>query len=83
MGSVVYFSNLKSFLLSVSLVTIYFLLFLPKSGAILVLWLSQSLTITEWDAGGGGYEEGSDRPVIRTGEIEAPDPYPICSAPGP
>lgn len=66
MDSVVYLSNLKSFLLSVSLVTIYFLLFLPKSGAILVLWLSQSFTITEWDAGGGGYEDGSDRPVIRT-----------------
>lgn len=52
MDSIIYLSNLKAFLLFVSLVTSYSLPFLPKSGTTLVLWLSQSLTTTEWMGGG-------------------------------
>lgn len=87
MDSIVYFSNLKSFLLSVSLVTIYFLPFLTKLGATLVLWLSQSLTTTEGMCVCGGVVVRRDQVgqwlEQGMGEVTAPDPYPIHSAPCP
>lgn len=85
MDSIIYLSNLKAFLLFVSLVTSYSLPFLPKSGTTLVLWLSQSLTTTEWMGGGVVVRRDQVGQWLEpdTGEVKAPDPYPIHSAPCP